>query len=380
MLLNPGQVYPFNGQQLTYPDIKLVYWAGGNPFHHHQDLNRLRQAWSKPETVIVNEPHWTATARHADIVFPATTALEREDFSRGTSEMSMTPMPQILNPYAQARDDFDSFKALAARLEFESAFTEGRSKRQWIEHLWQVTQEEAARAGASLPDFDEFWGGGTVRIDPASLSDRVFTLEAFRRDPTASPLQTPSGRIEIFSETIASFELPDCAGHPKWFDKQEFLGSERAKQFPLALNSNQPVSRLHSQYDFGRTSRKTKIKGREAVQIHPDDAADRGIKNGDIVRLFNDRGACLAGAVVSDTVRQGVIVLPTGAWFDPMEPTQVDSLEVHGNPNVLTKDVGTSTLAQGTSAHSCLVEVERFDGPVPPIKVFSPPAFTAAGL
>lgn len=375
MLLNPGQEYPFNGKQLTYPDIKLVYWAGGNPFHHHQDLNRLRRAWAKPETVIVNEPHWTATARFADIVFPATSPLEREDFSRGTSEMSMTPMPQVLQPYGEARDDFEILTGLAARLGFDARFTEGRSTRQWVEHLWAVTQEEAALAGGSLPNFAQFWAGETVRIDPLDLSDRVFTLEAFRRNPKASPLKTPSGRIEIFSETIASFKLADCAGHPKWFDKQEFLGGERARQFPLALNSNQPVTRLHSQYDFGRTSKQSKINGREAMQMHPDDAQQRGVHDGDIVRVFNDRGACLAGVVVSDTVRAGVVVLPTGAWFDPMDLSLPDSLEVHGNPNVLTRDIGTSTLSQGTSAHSCLVEVELYSESLPPVKVFDPPAF-----
>ncbi|MFK7963849.1 MAG: molybdopterin-dependent oxidoreductase [Burkholderiaceae bacterium] len=375
MLLHPGEQYPFNGERLTYPDIKLVYWVGGNPFHHHQDLNRLRQAWAKPDTVIVNDPYWTATARHADIVFPATTSLEREDFSRGSVEMTMSPMPQVLTPYAQARDDFDIFAGLAEQLGFEGEFTEGRTKRQWIEHLWEVTRDEAERAGSPLPDFPTFWAGETLRIDESILTDRVFTLEAFRREPDGSPLPTPSGRIEIFSKTLASFGLDDCAGHAKWFDKQEFLGSARSERYPLALNSNQPVTRLHSQYDFGRTSRQSKIKGREPMQIHPDDAASRGIGDGDIVRLFNDRGACLAGAVVSDTVRPGVVVLPTGAWFDPMTPAEAKSLEVHGNPNVLTRDVGTSTLAQGTSAHSCLVQVERFTDELPPIKVFDPPAF-----
>src|SRR5262249_22040152 len=78
-LLNPGGRYVYNGKSATYPDIRLVYWAGGNPFHHHQDINRLRRAWAKPETIIVHEPWWTATARHADIVLPATTTLERND-------------------------------------------------------------------------------------------------------------------------------------------------------------------------------------------------------------------------------------------------------------------------------------------------------------
>ncbi|MGH7087419.1 MAG: molybdopterin-dependent oxidoreductase, partial [Stellaceae bacterium] len=74
-LLEPGARYDYNGHSANYPDIRLVYWAGGNPFHHHQDLNRLRRAWQKPETIVVHEPWWTATARHADIVLPATTSL-----------------------------------------------------------------------------------------------------------------------------------------------------------------------------------------------------------------------------------------------------------------------------------------------------------------
>ena len=70
MLLNPGGTYRYNGETRTYPDIRLVYWAGGNPFHHHQDLNRLRKAFARLDTLVVHELAWTATARHADIVLP----------------------------------------------------------------------------------------------------------------------------------------------------------------------------------------------------------------------------------------------------------------------------------------------------------------------
>ena len=101
-------------------------------------------------------------------------------------------------------------------------------------------------------------------------------------------------------------------------------------------------------------------------------AAARGIGAGEVVRVFNDRGACLAGAVVSDAVQPGVGVLPTGAWYDPAEPGVPGTLEVHGNPNVLTLDKGTSRLGQGPSAHSCLVEIERYEG-TPPVRVFEPP-------
>jgi biotin/methionine sulfoxide reductase len=376
MLLDPGGTVPFNGQTVAYPDIRLIYWAGGNPFHHHQDLNRLRRAWAKPETIIVNEPFWTATARHADIVFPTTTALEREDFAWGTSELYAAPMHQALEPFEDSRDDYAILTGLAERLGFAESFTEGRTPREWIEYLWKVTVQRAAEADIDLPDFQTFWQGGVFRLDPDKVPARTFTLERFRADPGGAPLATPSGKVEIFSERIASFDLADCNGHPMWFDKEEFIGSPRSARFPLALNSNQPVTRLHSQYDFGKTSRDAKIDCREAIRIHPRDAKTRGIADGDIVRVFNDRGATLAGAVVTDRVRPGVVVLPTGAWYDPAESAEPGSLDVHGNPNVLTRDVGTSTLAQGTSAHSCLVEVERYSGPLPDLRVFRQPPMT----
>jgi biotin/methionine sulfoxide reductase len=126
--------------------------------------------------------------------------------------------------------------------------------------------------------------------------------------------------------------------------------------------------------DFGVTSQRAKIGGREPVRIHPRDADVRGIGDGDIVRLHNDRGACLAGAVLSEAVRPGVVQLSTGAWYDPEDPTAEAPLCVHGNPNVLTADIGTSRLAKGSTGQLCHIEIERFAGPLPPIKAFDPPA------
>ena len=107
--------------------------------------------------------------------------------------------------------------------------------------------------------------------------------------------------------------------------------------------------------------------------MNPADAVQRNITDGDIIRLFNDRGACLAGVMLTENLRPGVIELETGAWYDPQDPVDPMSLEVHGNPNALTRDAGTSKLAQGPSAHSCLVEVEKFNGELPEIRVFSQP-------
>jgi len=142
---------------------------------------------------------------------------------------------------------------------------------------------------------------------------------------------------------------------------------------PLWLVANQPASRLHSQFDFGGHSSAMKRRGREVMRINPADAAPRGIGDGDIVRLFNARGACLATAALSVDVRPGVVQLPTGAWYDPEDPEDDQALCVHGNPNVLTRDVGTSSLAQGCTGQLTSVEVERFTGNLPPIRAFDPP-------
>ena len=111
--------------------------------------------------------------------------------------------------------------------------------------------------------------------------------------------------------------------------------------------------------------------------MHPEDAAARGIQDGQVVKVFNDRGACLAGARLCDDLRPGVVQLSTGAWYDPVSVDNGPDLCAHGNPNVLTRDVGTSRLGQGPTAHSCLVEVERWIGPLPPVRAFEPPPIVA---
>ena len=113
--------------------------------------------------------------------------------------------------------------------------------------------------------------------------------------------------------------------------------------------------------------------------MNPADAAARGITDGDIIRLFNERGACLAGVHVTDDIRQGVVQLATGAWYDPADPQEEAPLCVHGNPNVLTRDAGTSALAQGCTGQLTTVEVERFTGNLPPIQAYDPPVAASRG-
>lgn len=369
MLLHPGESYAYDTGTRTYPDIHLVYWAGGNPFHHHQDLGRLVGAWRKPDTVIVNEPWWTATARRADVVFPVTLPIERDDIGGAPVDDHLVAMHRAVDPIDEARSDHAVFAGLAERLSVGESFTAGRSEEEWIRWLYERFRAQNPTA----PSFEEFWEHGHHRHRP-SPDDEMILLESFRLDPDSRPLPTPSGRIELWSEVIAAADPPGCPPHPGWLEPAEWLGNARPDE--LHLISNQPRTRLHSQWDHGSVSQEAKVAGLEPLRINPADATARALEPGSVARLWNRRGATLAGVVVDDGVRPGVVELATGAWYDPTDPTDPHSLDVAGNPNVLTRDAGTSGLAQGPSAQTCLVRVERWEGPVPPRHADRPPPMT----
>ncbi|GAA6208652.1 molybdopterin guanine dinucleotide-containing S/N-oxide reductase [Cognatishimia sp. WU-CL00825] len=371
MLTKPNQPFKYQGQTHTFPDIKLLWWAGGNPFHHHQDLNHLHHAFQSPQTVIVNELNWTATARHADIVLPIAAAQERTDFGAGKSDNALVPMPRLVSPRGEARVEYDIYAELAEMLGNGKDFTAGKSAEDWLQALWATTQDRAAEVNVTLPNWQDFISGDVLDV-PDPSPDQVF-LADFRADPVVNALPTPSGKIELYSDKIAGFDLTDCKGHATWFPPRDIALGLKQK-FPLYLISGQPKTRLHSQLDNGDYSVSHKIQGREPVLINPADAALRGLLDGDIVEIFNDRGRCLAGAVLSDEVAVGNVFLWTGAWFDP-DFSAPQARDRHGNPNVLTHDGRTSSLTQSPASHSALVDVRKFIGEPPDVQVHNPPAF-----
>lgn len=271
-------------------------------------------------------------------------------------------------PVGKTRSDYDILTGVAARMGLREAFTEGRTSEDWIEHIYHRSRQAAAEAGIDIPTLSELKSSGWYELDKPKEPNVLFA--DFRADPDRHPLNTPSGRIEIWSETIEAFAYDDCPPHPAWMEPAEWLGN--ATRYPLHMISNQPRDKLHSQLDHGAISRTGKIDGREPVVMHPDDARRRGIRDGDVVRVFNERGSCYCGARISDDIRPGVIQISTGAWFDPETPGTLTACK-HGNPNMLTLDKGGSKLSQGPIAHSCLVEAERALNP-PPVTAFKPPA------
>lgn len=337
MLLQLGEPYEFDGQTHLYRDTRFVYSAGGNVFHHHQDLNKLVRAWRRPETIVVHELYCTAQAKFSDIVLPATTSLEREDIGSASNDGFMIAMRQHIAPFADARDDYAIFSGLAARLEFGETYTEWRSAKAWLQVMYEQSFPRAEAEGIALPAFDDFWQQGVLEfIRPA---EPQILLKDFRDEPEAQ-----------YQQTVA-------------------------RQWPLHLLSSQPRTCLHSQYDHGSVSRDTKISGLELLWMHPHDAAARGIRDGDVVKVFNTRGALLAGAKLSDAIRPSVVQMSTGAWYDLENTANAQSLDKHGNANILTKDRGSSRMGKGCTVQSFRVGMEKFEGRLPTVTAWEPPVF-----
>ncbi|WP_298787081.1 molybdopterin guanine dinucleotide-containing S/N-oxide reductase [uncultured Campylobacter sp.] len=364
VLLNPGKTIDANGAKITYPKIDFIYWVGGNPIVHHQDTNTNIKAWRKPRTIVVNEIYWTPTAKMADIVFPTTTEYERNDItmSGDYSNMHIIPMKQVVAKQHGAKDDYQIFtdlcKAYADGL--AEVYTDGgKTEMDWIKEFYEGAASAVnanTALGIQMPSFEQWW----EKNEPTEFyetpeSAAYVSFEDFRNDPVLEALGTPSGLIEIYSDTIAAMNYKDCGAHPMWFEPVEWLGM-KDKPAKFHLLSLHPYDRLHSQQSNTSNRKRYAVADREPVLINTEDAKELGIKQGDLVRVYNARGEILAGANVSDDIMRGVVQIFEGAWYDP----NAEGLCKNGNPNVLTIDLPTSELANGNIAHTALVNIELY--------------------
>ncbi|WP_297881833.1 molybdopterin guanine dinucleotide-containing S/N-oxide reductase [uncultured Campylobacter sp.] len=364
VLLNPGKTIDANGAKITYPKIDFIYWVGGNPIVHHQDTNTNIKAWRKPRTIVVNEIYWTPTAKMADIVFPTTTEYERNDItmSGDYSNMHIIPMKQVVAKQHGAKDDYQIFtdlcKAYAEGL--AEAYTDGgKTEMDWIKEFYEGAASAVnanTALGIQMPSFEQWWEKNEpTEFHETPESAAYVSFEDFRNDPVLEALGTPSGLIEIYSDTIEAMNYKDCGAHPMWFEPVEWLGmkDKPAKFHLLGLH---PLDRLHSQQSNTSNRKRYAVADREPVLINTEDAKELGIKQGDLVRVYNARGEILAGANVSDDIMRGVVQIFEGAWYDP----NAEGLCKNGNPNVLTIDLPTSELANGNISHTALVDIELY--------------------
>ncbi|ELA9202098.1 trimethylamine-N-oxide reductase TorA [Vibrio alginolyticus] len=371
-LLEPGKEISYNGGKVKLPDFKMMVISGCNPWHHHQDRNRMKKAFRKLQTVVTIEFAWTATCRFSDIVLPACTQWERNDIDvyGSYSNKGLIAMHRLVDPLFQSKPDFQIMSELTQRFGRREEYTRGMSEMEWIESLYNDCKK-ANEGKFEMPEFNEFWEKSVLDFGEGKPWVRHAD---FRKDPELNPLGTPSGFIEITSRKIGRYGYEHCQEHPMWFEKSERShGGPGSDKYPFWLQSCHPDKRLHSQMCESEEFRATyAVQGREPVYINPADAKAKGIKDGDLVRVFNGRGQLLAGAVLTDSYPRGVIRIEEGAWYGPLNEKE-GAICTYGDPNTLTQDIGSSELAQATSANTCIVDFEKFTGKVPPVTSFGGP-------
>ncbi len=377
-LLNPGKTMDFNGGQITLPLIKLAYWVGGNPFSHQQHRNQMVEAWKQLDTFIVHDFQWTATARHADIVLPATTSYERDDISViGDYAMShILAMKKVIDPVFEAKSDYDIFTAIAQKMGQGYTYPEGKRPIDWIRGFYDAAKIESRARGMEMPVFEAFWESNEALAFPLPEANKNYVRYAdYRKDPLLNALGTATGKIEVYSHDIAKMKYDNCPPHPTWMEPVERLDgpSAASKKYPFHVAAIHPISRLHSQLCGTVLRESYAVQGREPCWMNPADAKARNLKDGDLVRVFNDRGQILAGLVVTDVIMPGVIRINEGGWYDPVDPRTPGSLDSYGDVNNLTVGISTSKLAQSNCGQTGNAEVEKFEGVPPKVTVFTAP-------
>ncbi|ELY4600680.1 molybdopterin-dependent oxidoreductase [Cronobacter malonaticus] len=345
-------------EKLDVP-IKMIWnYAGNCLINQHSQINRtheILQDDKKCELIVVIDCHMTASARYADILLPDCTASEQMDFALDASCGNMAYVifaDQAIAPRFECRTIYEITSALAARMGVGEQFTEGRTQEGWLRHLYAQSQ----RAIPELPDFDTFRKQGIFKLrDPQG---HHVAYQAFRENPTANPLDTPSGKIEIYSSALADiaahWQLPEgdvIHPLPVYSPGFEQVSDPLRAQYPLQLTGFHYKSRTHSTYGNVDV---LQAACRQQIWINPQDAQARGINDGDLVRVWNARGEARIEAKVTPRIMPGVVALGEGAWYQP----DAEGVDHAGSINVLTTQ-RPSPLAKGNPSHSNLVQLAR---------------------
>ena len=334
-------------------DIKLIYAVASNVLiNQHANINRsvrILQDERRVEFIVVQDQFMTSSAQFADVILPACTQFETwgvEDGWKYGDEGIL--MPQLVEPLGQTKSDYRICAELSERLGIGEAYTEGRDERAWV--AWCLDRYRATRF-PDLPTLDDL-ERSNVGVYAKPVTKPAVAFEAFRADPDAHPLDTPSGKIEIFSQRLHALHRPDeIPAVPKYVQEWESPFGPEAAQYPLQVMGHHTLHRVHSTHDNNDWLAEAFP---QRLFMNPMDAAARGIADGDLVKIYNERGATIIPCRVTNRILPGVIDLPQGAWWSPDDA----GIDRAGSVNVLTSERWTP-LAFGTAQHTAMAQVEK---------------------
>jgi anaerobic dimethyl sulfoxide reductase subunit A len=324
------------GRSGGYPaDYKLLYLVTINWLNQYGNSNKIIQALKKLEFIVVHEQFMTATAKFADIILPQNTIVEINDLTGAPMLPFYGHREKAIDSPGESKSMFEIATGLAAKLGI-SDFSD-KTEEEWL--------REAAE-GFGIPDYDAFKKEGIHRVTPQP----VVAFKQQIDDPVNNPFATPSGKVEIYCQALADMGNPMIPPIPRYIETWESRNDPLAKKYPLQLITTHYWRRTHSRFDNIPWMRELEA---QAVLINSADAQVRGIKDCDMVRVFNDRGQTILPASVTERIMPGAVDIPEGAWYAPDE----NGVDRGGCPNVLINDEPSPGGALCTN--TALVQVEK---------------------
>lgn len=355
--------------------IKMILNLGGNCLmNQHGDINRTRELLedtSRCEFIVTSDLFMTASARYSDLVLPGISFLEMDNITSPWEAGNFIGfLNQAVPPMEGCRFEYDWLAEVAAKLGLYEEFTKGHAKaEEWLADCYEAHRKEWNPKLMNLlgedayPAYESIKDRGILRFPnwPVQVG---FALN--RQDPMKHPWNTPSGKIEIFSARLADKKNPGIPAIPKYIpektgtEPETFLKSGRIETEPetttysektLALIGYHTRRRCHSIHDSNQEMERLDP---QLLHMNVQDAASRGIEDGDLVEVWNERGCLRVPVKVTDLIMPGVAAMAQGAWYTP----DASGVDLRGNLNVLTS-LQATPLAQGNGQHSITVKIRK---------------------
>ncbi|MBW2412152.1 MAG: molybdopterin-dependent oxidoreductase [Deltaproteobacteria bacterium] len=331
------------GKKGGYPaDIHMMWSMCNNYMNQTGNSNKAHRALKKLKFLCTNELFMTAQARYADLLLPVTSAAERSDLTRPwPSGPYFTFINRALEPLGECKSDFEIATELAERLDIKDF--NPHTEEEWLKILFDFNPEYQKH----IKDYDKFREDGIHRVE---LEKPYIAFQEQIEDPENHPFETPSGKIEIFSQRVVYIDHPQCPPIPKYMQVPEDRFDPLAEKYPLQLLSPHPKNRVHSEMYEVEWLREVEP---HRAWINPVDAQARGISDGDEIHVYNDRGRVAIAAWVTERIIPGVISIFEGAWYNPDK----DGIDRGACANTLTNDAYSGGGA--AVMNTCLVQAER---------------------